>query len=176
MILYKADFWFSRQFSGQVGNTDLCLKSVSQKWATFAFGSTYLHQSFTKCMSNLYTNFEILTCQMRLQVMEWPLILLRFFEYVHILLLTIHVWIVVSPPKLSIMMCLINIHMLIYQHARNYSKLWNSTLFYYFFWEFWPKLINVHVWSAVSSLHNLCIWSIYMKISIYNDMLDVTTN
>ena len=36
-------FDFQDRFSRQVGNTALCLKIISQKWATFAFSSTYLH-------------------------------------------------------------------------------------------------------------------------------------
>ena len=30
--------------------TALCLKIISQKWVAFAFGSTYLHQTFTECV------------------------------------------------------------------------------------------------------------------------------
>ena len=68
------------RFSGQVGNTALCLKTISQKWATFKFGSTYLNQTSTKCMSNQYIHFDISTYQMWLQVMECLLILFRFLS------------------------------------------------------------------------------------------------
>ena len=37
--------------TGQFGNTAQCLKNTSQEWAAFAFGSTYLHQTFIKCVS-----------------------------------------------------------------------------------------------------------------------------
>ena len=47
-------FWFSRLFLGQVGNTALCLKIISQKWTSFVFACTYLHQTFTECVSNQY--------------------------------------------------------------------------------------------------------------------------
>ena len=55
----------------------------SQKWTAFALGNTYLHQTFKECVSNQYTRFYILKCQMWLHVMERPLILLRFsvFSY-----------------------------------------------------------------------------------------------
>ena len=79
-------FVFRDCFSGQMGNTALCLK----KWAEFVFGRIYLHQTFTECVlnqytltftecvSNQWTYFDISTCQMWLQVMERSLILLRF--------------------------------------------------------------------------------------------------
>ena len=44
----------------------------------FVFGNTYFHQTFTESVINKYTHFDILNCQMQLQVMERPLILLRF--------------------------------------------------------------------------------------------------
>ena len=74
-------------------------KKLSQKWVTFVFGSTYLHQTFTECVSNQYTYFNIFICQMFLQVMERSLIWLRFFWNFHTLLTTICVWIAVFPPK-----------------------------------------------------------------------------
>ena len=56
------------------------------KLAGFVFGSIYLHQSFPKFVSKQHTHFDILTCQMWLQVMERHLILLRFLG------IFIHFW------------------------------------------------------------------------------------
>ena len=56
-------FHFWNCFPVQGGNTALRLKNISQKWAEFAFGSTYLHQTFTECVSNQYAHFYIFTCQ-----------------------------------------------------------------------------------------------------------------
>ena len=52
-------------------------------------------------MSYRYAHFDVLICQMYLQYMESLLILLclLFFGYFHTLLMTIHVWIVISPPN-----------------------------------------------------------------------------
>ena len=66
-------------FFGQVGNTALCLKKLT----SFVFGNTHPHQTFTQCVYNQNANFYILTCQIYLQVMESPLILLRFFRNFH---------------------------------------------------------------------------------------------
>ena len=52
---------------------------ISQKLTEFVFGNTYFHQTVTECVSNQYAQFDILTYQMSLQVMECPLILKRFF-------------------------------------------------------------------------------------------------
>ena len=61
------------------------LKIVSQKWKAFVFGNTYFHQIFTECLSNQYTHFDILTYRIWLQVMEGPLILLRFWVFLYII-------------------------------------------------------------------------------------------
>ena len=45
--------------------------------------SLYLHQSFTKWVSNQYTYTDILTCQMSQQVMECILILFRSLRILH---------------------------------------------------------------------------------------------
>ena len=52
-------------------------EKISQKRTTFVFGNTYLHQTFTECVPNQYTHFDIFACQICLQVMEHPLILLK---------------------------------------------------------------------------------------------------
>ena len=51
-----AEFLIFETIFGQISNTTLCLKKKSQKWTTFVFGNTNLHQTFTDCISNIYTN------------------------------------------------------------------------------------------------------------------------
>ena len=104
-------------------------------------------------MFNWYTHFDILTCQFWLQVMEGPLILLHFFGNFHTLLLTIHVWIVVSPPKF---------HWLYITNQYEYVKMSDVTSSYgmylnfiTFFCNFCTKLMNIHVWS-VAYRPNFC--------------------
>ena len=77
-MLTWPDFWFSRLFFGQVGKTALCLKNVSKMNVIFVFGNTHFDQTFTEYVSNQYTHFGILKCQVWLQVMEGSLILLCF--------------------------------------------------------------------------------------------------
>ena len=72
-------FLFSRLFVGQVENTALRLKKISQKWSAFVFGSIYLYQTFTDHVSNQYPHFDTWICQMWLQAMEDLLILYIFF-------------------------------------------------------------------------------------------------
>ena len=54
--------------------------------------------------------------------------------------------------KLSQNVCLINIHILIYLHARYDCKLWNALWFYYVFGHFHTLLLTltIHVWIVVS--------------------------
>ena len=47
LILYEADFWFVRLFFWTGRQHCLCMKSISQKGAGFAFDSTYLYQNGT---------------------------------------------------------------------------------------------------------------------------------
>ena len=64
--------------------------------------------------------------------------------------------------KLSQNLCLINIHILIYWHARYDCRLWNVYSFYCIFWEFYTQLTTIHVWIVVSppNFHKLCVQSI----------------
>ena len=65
---------FETVFFFWAANNALCLKKISQKWAAFAFGSTYLHQTFTDlCLINVHISV-CQHCQMWLQVMEGSLI------------------------------------------------------------------------------------------------------
>ena len=84
-VSYVTVFLISNTFLLRDGNTALCLKNTSQKWAAFAFGSTYLHQTFTKSVSNQYTHYDISICQMWLEIMEGPLILLRSLVFSYII-------------------------------------------------------------------------------------------
>ena len=89
LIIWKISKNYSSwTYCGRIFDFQHCFfvdwQKVSQKWTAFVFGSKYLHQNVTKCMTNLYTNFYILTCQMWLHFMAHPLILLRF--YFHTLL------------------------------------------------------------------------------------------
>ena len=43
------------------------------------FGNIFLHQTLTECVANQYTHFDVLICQMELQVMERLLIVLLHF-------------------------------------------------------------------------------------------------
>ena len=70
-------------FIGQAGNIGLFLKIISHKWTAFVFGNTYYHQIFTECGFNQCTYFDVLTCQMWLQVIERSLIMLSFFLFFH---------------------------------------------------------------------------------------------
>ena len=86
-ILIWPDFLnFQDSLFGHVRNIALCLKIISQKWMVFVFGKTKLHKTFTECMSNLYTNFDISIYQMWLQVTEGSLVSLIFlvFSYINI--------------------------------------------------------------------------------------------
>ena len=44
---------------------------IYKKWAPYAFGSIYLHQTFTECMFNQYTHFDISTFFMKLSWILW---------------------------------------------------------------------------------------------------------
>ena len=86
-------------------------KNTSQIWAVFAFDSTYLHQTFTECVSNQYTHFNVSTCQMWLQVIEHFLILLRFFLGIFIYLFDNHSCLnCCISTKPSQIVSLINVH------------------------------------------------------------------
>ena len=74
-------------------------KIISKKWTTFMFGGTYLHQTFSKCMSKI--NIHILTYrQAWFDCQLWYAIWFYYiFWYFYTLLTTIRIWIVVSPPN-----------------------------------------------------------------------------
>ena len=103
-------------------------EKISQKWTPFLFGNTYLHQTFTECVSNRYPHFGVLICQMWLQVMESPLILLRFCVSSYIIDDYSHLNCCISN-KLSQIVCLINVHILLCQHAKSNCKLWKVLWF-----------------------------------------------
>ena len=78
--LPRPDFWFTTLFFVAGWKHCLMSKKMLQKRSAFAFGSIYLHQTFTECVSNQYTHFYISICQIWLQVMERSFILLRFLS------------------------------------------------------------------------------------------------
>ena len=87
---------------------------ISQKWTAFVFGSTYLHLKFTKCVSNQYTYFDISTWQIRLQVIERPLILLCFLDIFSYIIIGHYGLNYCISTKLSPIICLINTHIYMY--------------------------------------------------------------
>ena len=78
-LIFETLFWASRKHCP-------ISEKISQKWAGFVFGRTHFHQTFTKCVSNQYTQFDVSTCQMELKVMESPLNLSRYLG------IFIHFW------------------------------------------------------------------------------------
>ena len=70
------DFW--DRFSGQVGNTALCLKNTSKNERPLRLVASIFTKLSQNLLSNQYTHFDILTCQMLWQVMEGLLNLFRF--------------------------------------------------------------------------------------------------
>ena len=121
--------------------TLLMSKIISQKWTASVFSSTCFHQTFTKYVSNQYTHFDVLTCQMWLQVMKCSLILLSFFGYFHTLLTNIHVWIVASLPNFQ----RLRYTFLVSQHAKCDYRLWKVLLFIYK--RTFQTLL--HVWNVI---------------------------
>ena len=157
MILTEPDFWFFSPFfwAGRQ-HCSICLKNTSQKWTAFAFSSSYRHQTFTECVSSHYTHFDISTCQMLMQVIERPLILLCFwvFSYIFDDHSSLNCFISI---KLSLNVCLINTNILICWHARCNHKLRKVLLFYWVLWKF-QCLIHY----SSSNFHKFC--GMLMKI------------
>ena len=75
----------------------VCLKIISKKLTAFVFGKTYLHQNFTEYMSNQYAHFDISTCQLTASYG-------RPFDFIAFVL--------------SQIVCLINVQVLVCQHAK----------------------------------------------------------
>ena len=104
------------------------LKNKLEKWTAFVFGSTKLHQTFTECASNQYTHFDVLICQMWLQVMARLLILLR------ILGIFIYTWWAFMSKVLyfhqNFTDCVsVKVYSLVYQHAKFDCRLWKILLY-----------------------------------------------
>ena len=66
-------------------------KKISENLTAVVFSDKYHHQTFKKCVPIQYAHFYAMMCQMLPQVMDSPLILLRFFVYFYTLLMTIQV-------------------------------------------------------------------------------------
>ena len=78
---------------GQVENIAVYLKKKSQKWMAFVFGKL----SQNMCLFNIYILiYRYVRCDCKLWNAPWCYCV---FSYVHILLTTIHDWIIVSSPK-----------------------------------------------------------------------------
>ena len=81
------------------------------------FGNTYLHLTFTECVSNQNTYFDVWPCQMLLQVIEGRLVLLNFKEFSYKIdensCLKYCIY-----TQLSQNVCLINVHILVSHHAK----------------------------------------------------------
>ena len=57
------------------GMSWVIMKPDKNERNTFTFGSIYLYQTFTECLSDKYTYFDKMTWQMWVKVMERPMIL-----------------------------------------------------------------------------------------------------
>ena len=67
-----------------LGRSKTLSEKITQKWTVFVFGNTYLHQTCTECVSDQHAHFDVLICQIWLQVMERHLILLYFLAiFIH---------------------------------------------------------------------------------------------
>ena len=80
--------------------------------------------------------FYVFICQMWLQVMESPLTWLPFFGVFSCVIddhSCLKNW---NFTKLSQIMCLINIHILVYQRAKCNCRVWKVPQFNCVFWEF----------------------------------------
>ena len=120
-------------FLGRTATLPYVWKTISQKWAPFAIGSTSLHQTFTEYVSNQYTHFDILICQMRLQVMEQLLILLCIF-WVFSYIIDKHSCLKYCIfTKLSQIVYLIDVHVLLYEYAKCNCWLCNVLSFFCIF-------------------------------------------
>ena len=161
------DFWDS--MFGQFENIVLCLKEITQKGTAFLFGKTNLYQAFTKCVSDWYAHFDILACQMWLQVKEYHLILLRFSGHFHTLLTSINVWIIVSSPKFH-RLCVWSMHTFWYvimpYVTAGYGRFSDLIVFFGNFH------ILLNVWNVITSpnFYKLCIYG-YVSLVFLPTML-----
>ena len=99
------------------------LKIFIHKWRPFMFELLYHHKTFKNYVSDKYSYFDISIYQMWLQVMEGLLILLRFWVFSYIVdehsCLKYCIF-----TKLLQIVCLINVHILVCQHAKCDCRLW----------------------------------------------------
>ena len=128
--------WYNIQFDSNITGFLIFLTvfwAGQQHCSMFGFASdknTYFHQIFTQCIYNQYTYFDVLTYQMWQQVMERNLILLCFFKEFSYIIDEHSSLNGCFSNKLSMIVFLINIHILIHRHARCDCKLLNGTWFY----------------------------------------------
>ena len=106
------------------------VKKISQKWVAFTFGSIYLHQTFTECVSNQYAQYWHARCDRKLWKAIWFFSVLWVFSYI------IYDY---SCLKCCIFTKLSQIvwkfHILVCQHAKCDPMLW-KVFFQLRFWEF----------------------------------------
>ena len=121
------DFLFSYLFFFFLKHCPMFGK-MSQK-TVFVFGKVYLHQTFTNYVFNQYIYFDMSICQIWLQIMKRPLILLHF------LVIFKDNWNNNSSlkcfifTKLSQIVCLINSHILVNRYPGYDYKLWKTPWF-----------------------------------------------
>ena len=96
-----------------IGNTNVSLKIISQKLMAFAFDNTYLHQTFTEWVPNKYPHFDDFAMpDVTASYGTFPDFITFFLYYWHSCLKYCIL------TKLSQIVCLINRHILVYQHAK----------------------------------------------------------
>ena len=95
--------------------------NFAHNWRIFM--SKVLYLDYIYCVFDGYKHFNIMTCQMWLQILGYLLILLRFWVFLYIIddhysCLKCCIFTTLSP-----IICLINTHILICRHARCNYKL-----------------------------------------------------
>ena len=142
---------FETIFLGRSETLPYVWKTMSQKWKAFAFGSTYLDQTFTECIYMFwYINIPELTASYG--IFLWFYCVFWSFSYIIIDHSCLNCCI---STKLSRIMHLINTHILICWYARCNYKLLELVWFNKFF-------ENFNVWYVLlsSSFHKK-LWKVY---------------
>ena len=109
---------------------------MSNAWFSgllFGVGRTYLHQTFTECVSIQYTHFRHARCYCRLAKALWFYYVFWVFSYIIDKNSCLMYFI---STKLSQIMCLINLNTLICQHIKCDCRLWKVIRLNCVFWEF----------------------------------------
>ena len=125
-------FYFWDSLFGQVYNTALCLKKISQKWMACVFDNTNLHKiSQNVCLINTHIILCIymadVSASYRMSFDDHSCVKCCIFI------------------KLSQIMCPIIIYILIYQHAKCYCRFWKALWLNALFGNFH---ILLHAWNV----------------------------